>query len=101
MTPFYPKQIQPVSILQRSILFRLFFCWCILMAWSNESKAQWSTAFHGTDQNDAITGMSFFTPSNGYAAFQKFTGYTQDGGKTAIPGMSLQFYRAEYISCRC
>jgi len=84
MTPFYPKQIRPVGISKGSVFLRLFFCWCILFAGTNESKAQWGTAFHGTDQNDAITGMSFFTPTNGYVAFQKFAGYTQDGGKTLL-----------------
>lgn len=44
--------------------------------------AQWRTCFQGTDINNRVTGLSFYTPSTGYVATRKWVGYTTDSGRT-------------------
>ncbi|MDQ3279205.1 MAG: hypothetical protein M3Q06_12825, partial [Bacteroidota bacterium] len=46
------------------------------------SFSQWEAVYHGADSTNEITGISFYTATEGYIASGSYIGYTQDGGKS-------------------
>jgi photosystem II stability/assembly factor-like uncharacterized protein len=61
----------------RSVLLSALLCCFSLLSFS-----QWRPVYHGTDSTNEITGISFYTATEGYIASTYYIGYTQDGGKT-------------------
>lgn len=46
--------------------------------------SQYREIYRGNDESNSINGMSFLTPSTGFAAFTDFIGFTTDSGRTFI-----------------
>ena len=46
------------------------------------SFAQWRTCYQGTNVNNRVTGVSFYTPTTGYVSTIDWVGFTTDSGKT-------------------
>ncbi len=46
------------------------------------SFAQWRTCYQGTNVNNRVTGVSFYTPSTGFVSTTDWVGFTTDSGKT-------------------
>lgn len=55
----------------------LILCWT-----SSNLYAQMKRVYTDADENNHINGISFYTPSEGYIAFEKWIGFTQDGGSS-------------------
>ena len=66
-------------LLSRANLFLV-----ILLSLAINSSAQFREKYNGSDKNDDINGISFISPSTGFAAFSKFIGFTQDSGHSFI-----------------
>ncbi len=44
--------------------------------------AQWRTCYQGSNVNNRVTGVSFYTPTTGYVSTIDWVGFTTDSGKT-------------------
>ncbi len=62
---------------------RLFFYFIILFA-STAGFGQMRQVYTDTDENNHIRNISFYSLSEGYVAFSKWIGFTQDSGRTFI-----------------
>jgi photosystem II stability/assembly factor-like uncharacterized protein len=54
---------------------------CLLILSAN-CVGQWRQKFQGTDTTNGINGIYFLSPSSGFAAFDKYIGFTSDSGQT-------------------
>ncbi len=60
---------------------KLLLLWCVLFC-TIQGFSQFREVYKGSDDFNNITGLSFLTPSTGFASFNKFIGYTADSGHT-------------------
>ncbi len=70
--------------MKKNILTLLIPCLFAIISMPLLTKGQFREKYKGTNLGNDIQGMSFLTPSTGFAAFTNFIGYTQDSGQTYI-----------------
>ncbi|MET7000086.1 FG-GAP-like repeat-containing protein [Chitinophaga defluvii] len=59
----------------------LFFLVCLLFT-GITTHGQMREIYRDSDEETAVTKICFYTPTEGYVAFNRWIGYTTDGGKT-------------------